>query len=505
MKKATIHTNKYFKISDVDKRLFGSFLEHMGRAVYEGVYQPGNVFSDETGIRLDVLKLVKELGITTVRYPGGNMVSAYNWEDGVGPMESRPVRLEAAWQNLEDNTFGTNEFMDWCEKANISPMLAVNLGTRGVDAARNFLEYCNFAGGSYYSDLRKTHGYNDPHNVKLWCLGNEMDGPWQIGHRNAHEYGTLAMQAAKIMKDIDPSIELVACGSAGTTLPTFGTWDATVVDECFKYIDYLSVHTYFDNRCVSESDTENFLASSLKFEEQINSVIAACDYISGKNKSSKRINLSIDEWNVVYRPHGKIPKDARWTKAPHEIEDVYNLEDALLVGNILISMLNHADRVKIACIAQLVNVIAPIMTSDTSAWRQTIFFPFSNCSKYAKGTVLKNIVECERYDSKQFTDVPYVSSAVVYNEEAESIVIFVVNKDLHEDATLTVDLRQFEKLKIDKQIVLNHNDIKAVNTENDPNNVHERECSEYASIDNGVLSTVLEKHSWNVILLSKGE
>ena len=503
MKKAILRTDKYFKIDRVDERIYGSFLEHMGRAVYEGVYQPECKFADEDGTRTDVTELVKEMGVTTVRYPGGNIVSAYNWEDGVGPKELRPVRLEAAWQNLEDNSFGTNEFMDWSKKANITPMMAVNLGTRGVDAARNLLEYCNFPGGTYYSDMRRSHGYENPHNVKLWCLGNEMDGPWQIGHRNAHEYGTLAAQTAKVMKDIDPSIELAACGSAGLKLPTFGSWDATVADRCFRYIDYLSMHTYYNNQNKTLDDSRDFLAHALTFKEQIHSVIAACDYASAINKSKKRIHLSIDEWNVVYRPHGKVPADARWTKAPHQIEDVYNLEDALLVGTMFMTMLNRADRVKVACHAQLCNVIAPIMTSDNSAWKQTIFYPFKHCSKYGHGVALQSIVECEKYDSKHYTDIPYIATSVIYNEEEEQIVIFAVNRDLDEDCSLESDFRQFKDYKLDKHIVLNHEDIKAVNTEENPNNVVEEVKNANSKFEDGKLTSVLEKHSWNVIILKK--
>lgn len=503
MKKAILRTDKHFKIDRVDERLFGSFLEHMGRAVYEGIYQPGNEFADEDGMRRDTAELVKELGVTAVRYPGGNIVSAYNLEDGVGPKELRPVRLEAAWQNLEDNSFGTNEFMDWVKKTGTTPMMAVNLGTRGVDDARNLLEYCNFPGGTYYSDLRISHGYKQPHNIKLWCLGNEMDGPWQIGHRNAHEYGTLAAQTAKVMKDIQPDIELVACGSAGLKLPTFGEWDATVADCCFRYIDYLSMHTYYNNRNVTPDDTKDFLAHALTFEDQIHSVIASCDYASALNKSKKRINLSIDEWNVVYRPHGKVPADARWTKAPHQIEDVYNLEDALLVGTMFMTMLNHADRVKIACLAQLVNVIAPIMTSDDSAWRQTIFYPFKHCSKYGRGIALHSVIDCEKYDAKHYTDIPYIASSVIYSEEEERLTVFAVNRDLDEDCLMEADLRQFEDYSLEKHIVLNHDDIKAVNTEENPDNVTEVIKNSNSGFEGGRLTSLLEKHSWNVIVLKK--
>ena len=503
MKKAILRTDKYFKIDKVDERIYGSFLEHMGRAVYEGVYQPECKFADEQGIRTDVAELVKELGVTAVRYPGGNIVSAYDWEDGVGPKELRPVRLEAAWQNLEDNSFGTNEFMDWTKKTNTTPMMAVNLGTRGVADAMHLLEYCNFPGGTYYSDMRIKHGYKKPHDVKLWCLGNEMDGPWQIGHRNAHEYGTIAAQTAKVMKDIDPSIELAACGSAGLVLPTFGSWDATVADHCYRYIDYLSMHTYYNNRNVTLDDTRDFLGHALTFDSQIHSVIAACDYAGAVNKSKKKINLSIDEWNVVYRPHGKIPADARWTKAPHQIEDVYNLEDALLVGTMFMTMINRSDRVKVACQAQLVNVIAPIMTSDNASWKQTIFYPYKHCSKYGRGVTLRTVVECDKYDSKNHTDVPYIATSVVYDEEKEQVAIFVVNRDLDDDCALESDLRQFKDYKLDRHIVVNHEDIKAVNTEENPNNVTEVIKNNNSKFEDGILSSVLEKHSWNVIVLKK--
>lgn len=503
MKKAVLRTDKYFKIDNVDKRIFGSFLEHMGRAVYEGVYQPESKFADEDGTRRDVTELVKEMGVTLVRYPGGNIVSAYNWEDGVGPKEKRPVRLEAAWQNLEDNSFGTNEFMDWAKKANISPMMAVNLGTRGVEDAMHLLEYCNFPSGTYYSDLRRSHGYGAPHDVKLWCLGNEMDGPWQIGHRNAHEYGTLAAQTAKVMKDIDPSIELCACGSAGVKLPTFGSWDATVADRCYRYIDYLSMHTYYNNHNFELENTRDFLAHAITFDDQINSVIAACDYARAVNKSKKKLNLSIDEWNVVYRPHGKVPADARWTKAPHQIEDIYNLEDVLLVGTMFMTMLNHADRVKIGCQAQLVNVIAPIMTSDTGSFKQTIFYPFKHCSMYGRGVALQSVVESEKYDAIHYKDIPYIATSVIYNEEEERITIFAVNRDLDDDCSLDADLRQFADYRLDKHIVVNHEDLKAVNSEDNPDNVTEVIKNQHTTFDGGRLNSILEKHSWNVIVLKK--
>ncbi|MBO4355434.1 MAG: alpha-N-arabinofuranosidase [Clostridia bacterium] len=502
MKSAKLTLDKAFAVSEVDRNLFGAFIEHMGRGVYEGIYQPGNANSDENGFRKDVLDLVRELGVTIVRYPGGNMVSAYNWEDGVGPKEDRPVRLEAAWKNIEDNSFGTNEFIDWSRKTGITPMLAVNLGTRGLSEAKDFLEYCNFPGGTSYSDLRKSHGYPDPHNVRYWCMGNEMDGPWQIGHVDASAYGSLAQRFAKIYKDIDPDVKIIACGSAGTRLPTFGQWDETVAEICCNYIDYISVHTYFDNRCKTDNDTMEFLASSLDFEKQIESVISAVDFACVKNRSDKKINLSVDEWNVVYRPHGKNPPDVNWTKAPHQIEDVYNLEDALVVGSILQTMINHADRVKIACLAQLVNVIAPIMTSDSSAWKQTIFYPFADCSKYAVGKSLRTSVECESYFSaKRKKDVPYISVSAVYDEGSDKLALFVLNRDLYEGCSLKLNLNGFDPKAISEHRVLNNDDIKAVNTENNPDNVFERFATCDTILPDGSVVIDLEPHSWNTVII----
>ncbi len=501
MKKATIRTDKHFRLSEIDKRIYGSFVEHMGRGVYEGIYQPESPFADARGFRRDVIELVNELNVSAIRYPGGNFVSAFNWEDSVGPKSERPVRLEAAWKNIEDNSFGLNEFMDWAADANTEPIMAVNLGTRGIDAARNLLEYCNFPGGTYYSDLRRSHGYEKPHNIKMWCLGNEMDGPWQIGHRSADEYGTLAMQTAKVMRSIDPTIELVACGSAGNNLPTFASWDATVLEHCYSLVDYISVHCYFDNRNKTEQDTAEYLAHSLAFDNQIESIVATCDYVRAKLRQKKRIHLSVDEWNVVYRPHGKVP-NVDWTKAPHQIEDVYNVEDALLVGSLLLSLLNHADRVKIGCIAQLTNVIAPIMTSDTGAWRQTIFYPFALTGKYGRGTVLQTVVDAPTYTTKAYGEVSLLDTAVVDNEEVGQLVIFAVNRDLHEGMEVECDLRQYADYKMKEHLVLNHEDIKATNTEEHPDTVVPHHAVDTV-FEDGRLTAILEKHSWNVIVLEK--
>ncbi len=499
MKKAVIITDKHFLVSEVDKRIYGSFIEHLGRAVYEGIYQPGSPFADEQGLRKDVIELVRELQVPVVRYPGGNFVSGYHWEDGVGPKAERPSKVDLAWQVLETNEFGLNEFATWAKKANSDVMMAVNLGTRGAEDAKNILEYCNFKEGTYYSDLRKQHGYKDPHNIKLWCLGNEMDGPWQMGHKTAQEYGRAAEETGRLMKMMDPSIETVACGSSNLDMPTFGTWEDTVLGICYDQVDYLSLHQYYGNR---DNDTPDFLASSVGMDEFISSVVSICDCVKAKRRSKKKINLSFDEWNVWYHSNEADEKLEKWVKAPHQLEDIYNFEDALLVGSMLITLLRHADRVKIGCLAQLVNVIAPIMTSDTGAWRQTIFYPFRYTSQYGRGTVLHTVIKSPVYESKTYGTAPYLDGVLVWNEAEEELVLFAVNKCLEEDMEITCDLRQFEKFQIEEHVVLSHQDMKAVNTEKNPGEVSPT-AGNTVKLEAGKLSGILGKHSWNMVRMKR--
>ncbi|TDF95231.1 alpha-N-arabinofuranosidase [Paenibacillus piri] len=500
LKKAKMILDKDFKIAQIDKRIYGSFIEHLGRAVYEGIYEPGHPLADDQGFRKDVISLVKELNVPIIRYPGGNFVSGYNWEDGVGPKADRPRRLELAWRTVEINEVGTNEFADWAKKVDSEVNMAVNLGTRGIDAARNLVEYCNHPSGSYWSDLRISHGYKNPHKFQTWCLGNEMDGPWQIGHKTAVEYGRIASEAAKVMKWVDPTIELVACGSSSSSMPTFADWEATVLDHTYDQVEYISLHQYYGNR---DHDTANFVARSLDMDAFIRSVTAICDYVKAKKRSKKNINLSFDEWNVWYHSNEADRKMDPWQIAPHQLEDVYTFEDAILVGCMLITMLKHADRVKIACMAQLVNVIAPIMTDrGGAAWKQTIFYPYMHASVFGRGTALNSIISSPLYDSKDFTDVPYLESTAVYNEETDELTIFAVNRDLEEPLLLECDVRNFEGYRVIEHIVLEHNDAKARNTISNPANVipHNRGNAE---IKDGYIQSTLSKFSWNVIRLSK--
>ena len=440
MPSARIVVDRDFVLSDLDRRVFGAFVEHMGRCVYGGIFEPGHPTADEHGFRGDVMALTRELGPTIIRYPGGNFLSGYDWEDGVGPRETRPVRRDLAWYSTESNQFGTNEFIAWCRKAGVEPMFGVNLGTRGPDAARRFLEYCNHAGGSALSDLRRAHGCAEPHGVKFWCLGNEMDGPWQICHKTADEYGRAALETAKVMRWTDPTIQLAACGSSHRNMASYGAWEYAVLDHCFEEVDFISLHTYFRND--ADEIAEYFGVIEL-MDAFIKEVASICDAVAARRRSHKRIMLSFDEWNVWYRTHQiEHMRKPGWPSAPKLIEEVYNVEDALIVGGALIALMNNADRVKAACLAQLVNVIGPIMTEPGgAAWRQTIFHPFALAARHAHGRVMQVRVTSPAYAAKSFPEIPYLCATVVDNPADGSTAIFALNRHLSEPLDLVADLR----------------------------------------------------------------
>lgn len=499
--KARIAVEKGNIIGEVDKKVFGSFAEHLGRCIYQGIYEPSHPESDEYGFRKDVMELVKELGIPIIRYPGGNFVSCYRWEDGVGPIESRPKRLDLAWRSLETNEVGVNEFAHWCQRVGAEPMLAINLGTRGIESALDLLEYCNHPSGTYLSDLRIKHGYEKPHNIKTWCLGNEMDGDWQVGHKTPTEYGRLAAETARAMRMVDPDLKLVSCGSSHTLMDTFPDWEAETLSHTYDVVDYISLHQYFDNDC---KDSADFLAQSLETDRFIKTVIAVCDYIKAKKRGKKDIMLSFDEWNLWYHTKNQddnTMKNTPWNIAPRLLEDVYTFEDALLVGCMLITFLKHADRLKMACMAQLVNVIAPIMTDvGGGLCRQTTFYPFLHVSKYGRGNALHSFVTSPKYDSKRFTDVPYLESVIVENEETGELTLFAVNRNLEESITVDLFINGFENYKFKEHISLFSEDRNAVNTPLMPHTVKPTIMSDTVIAENnGHYEIVLQKASWNVV------
>ncbi|MBQ9703382.1 MAG: alpha-N-arabinofuranosidase [Clostridia bacterium] len=486
--KAKITVNKNNTVGQIDRRIYGSFIEHLGRAVYNGIYEPDHSTADNMGFRKDVLELVKELKVPVVRYPGGNFVSGYNWEDGIGDKSKRPRKLDLAWLTLETNQVGIDEFQEWAKRADTDVMMAVNLGTRGPDEARNLIEYCNSKTDTYYAKLRRQNGFEKPFDIKLWCLGNEMDGDWQICHKTAEEYGRAATETAKVLRWVDPSIELVACGSSDPNMPTYGTWERTVLDHTYDYIDYLSLHCYYGNKA---KNTADFLARAEDMDRFIKNTAAICDEIKAKKNSSKTVNLSFDEWNVWYRTKDEEKEMERWQTAPHLLEEKYNFEDALLVGCMLMTLQNNCDRVKIGCLAQLVNVIAPIMTENGGkAWKQTIFYPYMYASLFGNGITLKADTVSISYKSKEGWDIPYLYTSVVDNKERNEVIVFAANRSLDEDMELNIDLNGYN-CTLTQHTELYCDDLNTVNTkDNEALFPVNREIAD---------KIILKKHSWNML------
>ncbi|NGO75070.1 alpha-N-arabinofuranosidase [Streptomyces sp. YC504] len=491
-----------FTVGRVDPRLYGSFVEHLGRCVYTGIFEPGHPTADEAGLRGDVLALVRELGVTVIRYPGGNFVSGYRWEDSVGPVDERPRRLDLAWRSTETNRFGLAEFMAFLRKLgpDAEPMMALNLGTRGVGEAIELQEYANHPSGTALSDLRAAHGDKDPFGIRLWCLGNEMDGPWQTGHKTAEEYGRLAAETARAMRQIDRDVELVACGSSGQSMETFAAWEATVLTEAYDVVDHISLHAYYEP---ADGDVDSFLASAVDMESFIENVVATCDHVGAKLKSSKKINLSFDEWNVWYMTTSQEEAESNpldWPEAPRLLEDSYTVTDAVVLGSLLIALLRHADRVKIACLAQLVNVIAPVMTEPGGpAWKQTTFFPFAEASRYGRGEVLDVRVDSPSYTTKKYGEVPLLHATAVRGDDG-TVTVFAVNRSRTDELPLEVALRDLGPSELIGHSALADADPNARNTLDDPERVTPHEVIG-TSLADGTLKAVLEPLSWNVIRL----
>lgn len=490
-----------FTIAPVPRRLFGSFVEHMGRCVYGGIYEPGHPQADESGLRHDVIELTRELGVSVVRYPGGNFVSGYRWEDGVGPLGQRPARPDLAWRSLEPNTFGLNEFMRWAARAGVEPMLAVNLGTRGTEDACNLLEYANFGGGTKYSDLRIAHGVREPYGVKLWCLGNELDAPWQLGQKTADEYGRLAAETAKAMKMMIPDLELVACGSSNERMPTLGSWEAGVLEHCYEYVDYISLHAYYER---SPGDHASFLASGHVMDRFIEDIGATIDHVRAKKRARKRLKISFDEWNVGHERGPDEPAQAEWAVAPRLVEAEYAALHAVVVGGLLMALLRHSDRLGVACLAQLVNVIAPIRTEpDSSAWRQTIFYPFALTAQRARGEVLRVEPRSPRLDTKQHGDVAAVDVLATHDAEAGEVTLFAVNRDESQPANLRVRVAGLGDCRVADHVLIGGADLMATNSAGHRDAVVPRRGKHHELADK-TLRVELPPASWTMLALDRG-
>ena len=417
--KARIKIDLDRRIGEIDPKIYGNFVEHLGRCIYGGVFDFGSPLADTDGVRKDVLEASRNLGVSILRWPGGNFVSGYHWEDGLGAVEKRPKRVDLAWGAVESNRVGTDEFLRYCEKLGAEPYVAVNMGTGSLDEARNWVEYCNRDSGTYYSDLRRRNGREVPYRVRYWALGNEMDGEWQMGHKNAEDYGKFALEAAKLMKWIDPEIKLVASGSSA-----FGRgwvdWNRTVLEYLKDHADFIALHTYVGNR---ENDYYRFLTSTIDVDERISIVQGLIRETMTKTKRKTPIYIAFDEYNVWYRA---------WTA--QRLEETYTLEDALVVAQFLNTFVRHADVVKIANMAQLVNVIAPIRSEKDGIWLQTIYYPLALFASHCRGISLDLYVESGGFTSGDRTNVPYLDASAGFDPVTGDLALCVVNR--HKDSAV---------------------------------------------------------------------
>src|SRR5215217_948447 len=502
MPEARIVLDPAAAVGPLNRRLFGSFVEHLGRCVYDGIYEPSHPSANADGFRTDVMDLVRELGVTTIRYPGGNFVSGSRWADGVGPREQRPKRLDLAWHSLETNQVGLHEVARWSSRVGAELMLALNLGTRGVLEALDLLEYANLAAASTLAGLRSVNGSPDPFGVRMWCLGNELDGPWQLGHRSAEDYGKIASQVAKAMRQMDPDLELVVCGSSSRSMPTFGTWERVVLEHSYDDVDFISCHAYYQER---DDDRGSFLASAVDMDAFIEAVIATADSVKAVLHSQRMINISFDEWNVWYADRyntgGKITGIDNWPYAPRLLEDQYSVIDAVVVGSLLISLLKHADRVKAACLAQLVNVIAPIMTEPGGpAWRQTIFFPFAITSRLAQGTVLQLAVESPSYQAAAYGSVPLVDAVATLDDQGGAVSMFLVNRSQDAPMTVSIDVGSLGLIRLGECTTLADDDPNASNALEYQDRVRPMP-NRSAGLEDSVLTVELPAISWTALQL----
>ncbi|MBL4993698.1 alpha-L-arabinofuranosidase [Enterococcus xinjiangensis] len=502
---ATMLISSVKRVGKVDPRLYSSFIEHMGRAVYEGIYQPDHPSANESGFRQDVIHLVKELNIPMIRYPGGNFVSGFRWEDSIGPIASRPKRLDLAWRTIETNEVGIHEFYNWCQHVGAEINMAVNLGTRGVDAARNLVEYCNFPKGTFWSDLRIKNGQKKPFGVKLWCLGNELDGPWQVGAKSAYEYGRLANEASKVMKLVDDSIKTILVGSSTPRLPSYPEWDRIALEEAYENVDYLALHNYIDKYDEEDltkppknerDDTATYLAKAYRFDRQIEEIVATCDYVKGYLRSEKTMYLAFDEWNV----HAQPEKRHRDFEIGSPIDWCYfTMEDTLLFGSLGLAILRHADRVKISCQSLLVNTIPLILTdAKGQAWKNPTYYVMQHLSKYAKGQVLEQQIICPVYDCEKIKKVPYVDSVVVDN--GNQLTIFLINRT-NEQQNVMIE-HNFNLLDQGEHYALTSSDLLDKNTREEPEKI-KPEINYFSIEKHDELNVGIEKYSWNVIRIKK--
>jgi alpha-N-arabinofuranosidase len=479
------------QVGEVNAHLFGNFAEHLGRVIYGGIYDEGNPLSDADGYRKDTMQAVKDLNVTLLRWPGGNFVSGYNWTDGIGPKESRPVRPDYAWGDLETNRFGTDEFLKYCERVGVEPYICINAGLGTVDDARHWVEYANEERHTYWADLRRKNGRERPYGVKYWGLGNEIDGPWQMGHKNAEDYSKFALEAAKAMRWVDPSIKLIASGSSNFRQGAdWIGWNRTVLNQLNGYVDYISLHTYIGNR---DNDFEKFLAASQDLDHRLEVVDGLIKAAQSGDRNAKPIHIAFDEWNVWYRARGGADKIQR-------LEEIYNYEDALAMGMFLNSFIRRADIVKMANLAQLVNGIAPIFTNKEGLFLQPIYFPIAEYARQRGNQSLSLFVDSPTYTSGG-KPLNYLDTSATYDPKSKTVFLNVLNRSEKMDIASRIDNIEG---RLGSQVnvwQMSHDDLKATHTFGDDKKVRPVTRTETLSLAGNGFAYTFPKHSLTILKL----
>jgi len=529
-KKATVTVHPAYKIGDISPRLFGAFLEPIGSMVNGSMYNPKHPTADDKGFRRDFIDALKGTGLPAVRLPGGNFVSGWDWKDSIGPMEKRKAHLDLAWYQYIPNDVGHDEYLQWAERVGFEPMYTINLGTGNINDAVSIIEYSNHEGGTYWSDLRKEYGHEKPYGVKVWYLGNEMDGAWQIGswEKNPRGYGVTAREVSKAMKWVDPKIETVACVSCTQFLPTYPQWDLEVLQECYETVDYISLHHYHS---APMGDLGALLGGSAMFEDYIRTEIALCDFVQTKLRIPKQMMLSFDEYASMMRPvselhYGRAGNlhllrfNPETTYVHHDPDDWSTLRmhgrgpeilNAITSASTMLIFMRHADRIKIGCMTGGLGALAA--TNREHVWRSAAHYPLAQLIKYAHGVSLMPSVDCDTYDIPGYATndfhqydthegVQYIESAAAYDEANGELSVFVINRNWEQDTTLELNIRGFEGYDFVEQIQLYTDDIDAANSYEDPK-VIVPSISSAAKFEDGKVSTVAKKLSWNVFRFKK--
>ncbi|MGC1107984.1 MAG: alpha-L-arabinofuranosidase C-terminal domain-containing protein [Candidatus Acidiferrales bacterium] len=439
------------KIGAIDRNIYGNFTEHLGRCIYGGIYDEGSSLSDSDGFRKDVLDAARGMHVSVLRWPGGNFSSGYNWKDGIGPKDARPRRWDTAWQEEESNRFGTDEFIEYCRKLGAEPYICANMGTGTMQDAADWVEYCNATTDTYWANLRKKNGHPEPYNVKYWALGNEVYGSWQAGHKDAAGYAADALEFGKMMRWVDPSIKLIACGGPGVD------WNLPVLERLAYLVDYISLHHYGGSL-----DTAKEFIDAREFENQIRTLDAVITAVMSRTDKKERVAIAVDEWNIWFRSWFHRGNN-------HMLEEVYNLRDALWVASGLNAFHRNCQTVKLADVAQLVNVIAPIMSSPTGIVLQTTYYPLKLYTEHCGNVALDALVRSDTFPS--LPEVPYLDVSATTDDGSQSLTLAVVNRHPTADITADITIEGFKPQSSGELYEINGPSLDATNTFADPNQV----------------------------------